>query len=180
MTDYNLANAGGAVITFEGRSPFLGFDVPEAVLLGNSAFSDYHAAQLGLVKRFSRGLEFNLSYTYSRAMDNASVDPGSTAGGGKPDLLNAGFTAWANVRHPQQLFKVGLDRTSSSARAMCMKSRRGSRSRWAAAGTSGFSKRSRTPFSTRRDRGELAQYSNLRLPQETYPGLRTSSLCGAA
>ena len=93
MIDYNLANAGGAVITFEGRSPFLGFDVPEAVLLGNSAFSNYHAAQFGLVKRFSRGLEFNLSYTYSRAMDNASVDPGSTAGGGKPDLPNAGFTA---------------------------------------------------------------------------------------
>ena len=93
MIDYNLANAGGAVITFEGRSPFLGFDVPEAVLLGNSAFSNYHAAQLGLMKRFSRGLEFNLSYTYSRAMDNASVDPGSTAGGGKPDLPNAGFTA---------------------------------------------------------------------------------------
>ena len=39
----------------------------------------------------SRGIQFNLSYTYSRAMDNNSVDPGSTAGGGKPDVPNVGF-----------------------------------------------------------------------------------------
>ena len=97
MVDYNLANAAGAVITFEGRSPFLGFDVPEAILLGNSAFSNYHSGQLGLTKRFSRGLQFNLAYTLSKAMDNASADPGSTAGGGKPDLPNVGFTAQGNA-----------------------------------------------------------------------------------
>ncbi len=101
--DYNLANRlsctaanalqGGNVITFEGRTPFLGFDVPEAVLLGNSAFSNYHALQMSLSQRLSRGLQYNLAYTWSRSMDNASVDPGSTAGGGKPDLPNAGFTA---------------------------------------------------------------------------------------
>ncbi|MBL8166686.1 MAG: carboxypeptidase regulatory-like domain-containing protein [Acidobacteria bacterium] len=105
--DYNLANRlsctaanalqGGNVITFEGRTPFLGFDVPEAVLLGNSAFSNYHAAQFSLNKRFSKGLQFNVAYTFSKAMDNASVDPGSTAGSGKPDLPNAGFTAQGNA-----------------------------------------------------------------------------------
>jgi hypothetical protein len=97
MIDNNLANASGAVITFEGRSPFLGFDVPEAILLGNSAFSNYHSAQLSLTKRFSKGLQFNLAYAYSRAMDNSSADPGSTAGGGKPDLPNVGFTAQGNA-----------------------------------------------------------------------------------
>jgi hypothetical protein len=97
MIDNNLANAAGAVITFEGRSPFLGFDVPEAILLGNSAFSNYHSAQFSLTKRFSKGLQFNLAYAYSKSMDNSSADPGSTAGGGKPDLPNVGFTAQGNA-----------------------------------------------------------------------------------
>jgi hypothetical protein len=97
MIDYNLANASGAVITFEGRSPFLGFDVPEAILLGNSAYSNYHSAQFSLNKRFSKGLQFNLAYTFSKSLDNASADPGSTAGGGKPDLPNVGFTAQGNA-----------------------------------------------------------------------------------
>jgi hypothetical protein len=93
MVDYNLANAAGAVITFEGRARYLGFDVPEAILLGNSAASNYHSAQISLTKRFSRGLEFNLAYTYSKSLDNGSADPGSTAGSGKPDLPNVGFTS---------------------------------------------------------------------------------------
>jgi hypothetical protein len=81
------------VITFEGRSPFLGFDVPEAILLGNSAYSNYHSAQFSLNQRLSKGLQFNLAYAFSKSLDNASADPGSTAGGGKPDLPNVGFTA---------------------------------------------------------------------------------------
>lgn len=97
MIDYNLANAAGAVITFEGRSPFLGFDVPEAIMLGNSAYSVYHAAQVSVTKRLSRGLQFNAAYTFSKSIDNASADPGSTAGGGKPDLPNVGFTAQGNA-----------------------------------------------------------------------------------
>jgi carboxypeptidase family protein len=97
MTDYNLANASGAVLTFEGRSPYLGFDVPEAIRLGNSAFSNYHSAQFSLSKRLSHGLQFNLAYTLSKAMDNFSADPGSTAGGGKPDLPNVGFTGQGNA-----------------------------------------------------------------------------------
>ena len=97
MVDYNLANASGAVITFEGRSPFLGFDVPEAIMLGNSAYSIYHSAQVSVTKRLSRGLQFNAAYTFSKSIDNASADPGSTAGGGKPDLPNVGFTAQGNA-----------------------------------------------------------------------------------
>ena len=97
LIDLNLANPSGAVITFEGRSPFLGFDVPEAILLGNSAYSTYHSAQLSLTKRLSRGLQFNAAYTFSKSIDNASADPGSTAGGGKPDLPNVGFTAQGNA-----------------------------------------------------------------------------------
>lgn len=107
LIDYNLANAAGAVITFEGRSPFLGFDVPEAILLGNSAYSNYDSAQVSVTKRLSRGLQFNAAYTFSRSIDNASADPGSTAGGGKPDLPNVGFTAQGNA------FDVNANRAAS-------------------------------------------------------------------
>lgn len=97
LLDYNLANAAGAVISFEARSPFLGFDVPEAIQLGNNADSIYHSGQFSLTKRFSRGTQFNAAYTWSKSIDTGSADPGSTAGGGKPDLPNVGFTAPGNA-----------------------------------------------------------------------------------
>ena len=97
LLDYNLANATGSVISFEARSPFLGFDVPEAIRLGNYADSIYHSAQFLVTKRFSHGSQFNVAYTFSKSIDNGSADPGSTAGGGKPDLPNVGFTAQGNA-----------------------------------------------------------------------------------
>jgi hypothetical protein len=100
MIDYNLGNPAGAVISFEARAPYLGFDVPEAILLGNSGNSIYHSAQVSLNRRLARGLEFNLAYTFSKSIDNGSADPGSTAGGGKPDLPNVGFTAQGNAFDP--------------------------------------------------------------------------------
>ncbi|MGH9783123.1 MAG: hypothetical protein ACRD88_02970, partial [Terriglobia bacterium] len=36
--------------------------------------------------------------TYSKAMDTSSSDPGSTAGGGRPDVPNAGFVVQGNQR----------------------------------------------------------------------------------
>ena len=98
MLDYNLANAAGAVIGFEARGPILGFNIPEAVLLANTGRSIYNSVQFNLVKRLTHGVQFNLAYTYSRSKDTSSVDPGSTAGGGKPDVPNAGFVAQGNQR----------------------------------------------------------------------------------
>jgi Carboxypeptidase regulatory-like domain/TonB dependent receptor len=98
MLDYNLANAAGAVIGFEARGPILGFNIPEAVLLANTGRSIYNSVQFNLLKRESHGVQFNLAYTYSRSKDTSSVDPGSTAGGGKPDVPNAGFMAQGNQR----------------------------------------------------------------------------------
>ena len=63
MLDYNLANAGGAVIGFEARGPILGFNIPEAVLLGNTGRSLYNSVQFNLVKRMSNGVQFNMAYT---------------------------------------------------------------------------------------------------------------------
>jgi carboxypeptidase family protein len=112
MLDYNLANSAGAVITFEGRARYLGFDVPEAILLGNSAYSNYHSGQFSVTKRFSHGLEFNAAYTYSKSMDNASADPGSTAGSGKPDLPNVGFTSQGDAFNTRANYgRSDFDRT---------------------------------------------------------------------
>ena len=98
MLDYNLANASGALIGFEARTPILGFNVPEALLLGNTGRSLYNSLQLGLSKRMSNGVQFNVAYTYSRSKDTSSADPGSTAGGGKPDAPNTGFVVQGDNR----------------------------------------------------------------------------------
>jgi hypothetical protein len=99
MVDYNLANSAGALIGFEARGPILGFNVPEAVILRNSGRSLYHSAQFNLVKRMSKGFQFNMAYTYSRSKDTSSSDPGSTSGGGKPDVPNTGFVVQGDQRN---------------------------------------------------------------------------------
>ncbi len=105
--DLNLANpitctgstiGGGSVLGFEARVPILGFNVPEAVLLTNGAESEYNSAQFILSKRFSNNLQFNVAYTFSKSIDTSSSDPGSTAGGGRPDVPNAGFVVQGDQR----------------------------------------------------------------------------------
>lgn len=107
--DLNLANpltctgstiGGGQIINFEARVPILGFNVPEALLLTSNGYSDYHGAQFSVTKRLSRGLQFNVAYTFSKSIDIMSTDPGSTAGGGKPDVPNSGFIAQGDARNP--------------------------------------------------------------------------------
>jgi hypothetical protein len=87
------------VIPFEARGVILGFNIPEALLLQSNGNSVYHGMQLGLTKRFSQGLQFRLAYTLSKALDYSSVDPGSTAGGGRPDVPNAGFVVQGDQRN---------------------------------------------------------------------------------
>jgi Carboxypeptidase regulatory-like domain len=98
LLDYNLSNAGGAVIGFEARVPVLGYNIPEAILLQSSGNSIYHGMQFGVTQRFTRGLQFNAFYTWSKSIDYLSTDPGSTAGGGKPDVPNTGFVVQGNQR----------------------------------------------------------------------------------
>lgn len=99
QTDLNLSSANGTVINFEARVPILGFNVPEAILLQSKGYSNYHGAQFSLTKRFSKGLQFNVAYTFSKSIDIMSSDPGSTAGGGKPDVPNTGFIAQGDGRN---------------------------------------------------------------------------------
>jgi hypothetical protein len=48
----------------------------------------------------SRGFQFNTSYTFSKSIDTSSSDPGSTAGGGRPDVPNAGFIVQGDSNNP--------------------------------------------------------------------------------
>jgi hypothetical protein len=110
--DLNLANANGQVINFEARVPILGFNVPEALLLQSKGYSDYHGGQFSLTKRFSKGLQFNVAYTFSKSIDVMSTDPGSTAGSGKPDVPNSGFIVQGDSRNIESNRAVSdFDRT---------------------------------------------------------------------
>ena len=53
------------------RRPFPGVDTGIA-LFRSDGFSNYHSLQVRLEKQFSHGLQFQASYTFSHALDNAS------------------------------------------------------------------------------------------------------------
>ncbi len=112
LTDLNLSSANGTYINFEARVPVLGFNVPEALLLQSKGYSNYHGGQFSLTKRISNGLQFNVAYTFSKSIDVMSSDPGSTAGGGKPDVPNTGFIAQGDARNLENNRAVSdFDRT---------------------------------------------------------------------
>ncbi len=66
-------------------------------LTNNAATSDYHALQLQLQRRLSRGLQVLASYTWSHSIDIASADsgPGGTPADPRLDRGNSNF----DVRH---------------------------------------------------------------------------------
>ena len=87
----NNRGPGGAIPT-EVRTLYYGFNDAEALYLQSRGRSTYHALQTSVTKRFSQGYQFHAAYTYSVAKDLMSADPGSTAGGGRPDTPNTGFS----------------------------------------------------------------------------------------
>jgi hypothetical protein len=112
QVDLNMSSTNGTYINFEARVPILGFNVPEALMLRSNAYSDYHGGQFSLTKRFSKGLQFNAAYTFSKSIDIMSSDPGSTAGGGKPDVPNTGFIAQGDANNTRANRAVSdFDRT---------------------------------------------------------------------
>jgi hypothetical protein len=92
-------NTTTAVVNLDARVPFMGINTPEAIILKSLGNSIYHALQTNLTKRFSHGVQFNVSYTWSHSIDDNSADPGSTAGGGKPDVPNTGFVVQGTSRN---------------------------------------------------------------------------------
>jgi hypothetical protein len=88
--DNNRGPAG--TIPTEVRTLYYGFNDAEALFLQSRGRSTYHAFQGSLTKRFAHGYQMHAAYTYSVAKDLMSADPGSTAGGGRPDTPNTGFS----------------------------------------------------------------------------------------
>lgn len=164
-TDLNLSSANGTYINFEARVPILGFNVPEALLLQSKGYSNYHGAQFSLNKRFSNGIQFNTAYTFSKSLDVMSSDPGSTAGGGKPDVPNTGFIAQGSATNLDANYgRSDFDRTHRfSTNFVWEIPTGGSNSRW----VKGFSlagffqAQSGTPFTVFASEPEIANASQL-------------------
>lgn len=103
--DYNFdayadpLNFGTDLIETELRVPYLGLDPVESIQLQSRGYSFYHAAQLNISKRFSKGIGFNASYTFSKSIDIGSTDPGSTAASGRPDTPSLGLVVQGDQRN---------------------------------------------------------------------------------
>jgi hypothetical protein len=167
LVDLNLSSTNQTVIGFEARVPILGFNVPEALLLKSNAYSDYHGGQFSLTKRMSRGISFNIGYTFSKSIDIMSSDPGSTAGGGKPDVPNTGFIAQGDANNTAN--NKGLsdfDRTHRFSTSFLWEIPTNSDNRWLNGwAVSGFFQaQTGTPFTIFASEPEIAnasQYTNL-------------------
>lgn len=88
-----------ALIAAEARTPYLGFDPTDAIILKSIGYSTYHSGQFNLTRRFTKGLGLNLSYTWSKSMDIGSTDPGSTTASGRPDTPNLGLVVQGDQRN---------------------------------------------------------------------------------
>lgn len=95
----NRGSSGTDLIETELRVPYLGFDPVESIQLQSRGYSFYHAAQLNISKRFSKGIGFNASYTFSKSIDIGSTDPGSTAASGRPDTPSLGLVVQGDQRN---------------------------------------------------------------------------------
>ena len=180
MLDYNLANAAGAVIGFEARGadPRLqrSGGGPAAVEQGRSL---YNAFQTQVTKRLSNDFQFNAAYTLSASKDENSVDPGSTSGGGKPDVPNTGFVIQGDNRNPDSSYALSdFDRTHRFAGSFVWDLPGGlRRCVW---DTARSSPGLRTRSSRRNRDVERGQYTSLRLGSGGLYrlGFGRPSLCG--
>ena len=93
-----LSTTAGQLIAPELRAPLLGFDPTDSIILQSRGYSIYHSAQFNLSRRFSKGYGFTLSYTFSKAMDIGSIDPGSQTASGNPDQPNLGLVVQGDQR----------------------------------------------------------------------------------
>ncbi len=54
---------------------FLGSSSGGLEVIDSNSFSNYHAAVLQVTRHFEQGLDFNVSYTFSKSLDDKSYDP---------------------------------------------------------------------------------------------------------
>ena len=94
-----ITESGRAIIAADVRTPYLGLDPTDAVVLQSRGYSFYHSGQLNVSRRFSKGFSLNASYTLSKSIDIGSTDPGSTTASGRPDTPNLGLVVQGDQRN---------------------------------------------------------------------------------
>jgi hypothetical protein len=149
------------------------------VLLQSKGRSLYNAMQAAVTKRMSNNFQLNAAYTLSRSKDENSVDPGSTAGGGKPDTPNSGFVLQGDSRNPDASYALSdFDRTHRFAASFAWNLPAGFR-------VSGYGQlQSGVPYTiyaAEPETGNVSQYSSLRLGSGGLYrlGFGRPSLCGS-
>jgi hypothetical protein len=108
LLDSNKTSTGGQLIVANGfpanyfrPNPQFG----QIFYMDNSGDSYYHGMIAQLRRRFEKGLEFGVVYTWSKSIDDQSIDPvGSTSGGG---------LSTTSSRSPTDAFRPWLDRALS-------------------------------------------------------------------
>jgi hypothetical protein len=85
------------------RAPMQGVSPAFYDLNESTAQSTYHSLETTLNRRFSQGLQFSASYTFSRSIDNASNPGGGANSDGSLDLGGGFDTAnvWGNQLNPR-------------------------------------------------------------------------------
>ena len=80
-TDPIRGITSNTVANIPQREPFLGFPPDSLVQMESGGASWYNGLEVSLTKRFSHGLQFLGSYTYSKTLDTDAAQVNTTAGG---------------------------------------------------------------------------------------------------
>jgi hypothetical protein len=114
VTDLNRNSVGNLAVRIENTT--LGLKLrpnqqfAAITYLDNSGDSNYHAGQFTLRRRFSTGFGLSLAYTFSKSIDNQSVDPvGASSGGGLSTTNSRTPTDIRNFR--EERARSDFDRT---------------------------------------------------------------------
>lgn len=114
VTDLNRNSVGNFAVRIENTTLGLKLRPNQqfAVItyIDNSGDSNYHAGQFTLRRRYDQGFGLGLAYTFSKSIDNQSVDPvGSTSGGGLSNTNSRTPTDIRNFR--EERARSDFDRT---------------------------------------------------------------------
>ncbi len=104
LADYNEAypNAAGGTLPLAARRPIAGFGYIDEGFAGG--FSKYNALQVKIEKRYSGGLQFLNSFTWSKAMDTmAGAMESSNGDGTSVDIRNLRYNGLSTSDYDQPI-----------------------------------------------------------------------------
>ncbi|MGH9934659.1 MAG: hypothetical protein ACREAM_00340, partial [Blastocatellia bacterium] len=105
----SLLEIAGLPTTFFRPFPqFAGINV-----VNSNDYSTYHALQIMMQRKFSKGVQFQGSYTFSKSLDTRSFDPAFTTVDTIPNRQQASSTPFDNNRRYLNYARSDFDRTHS-------------------------------------------------------------------